>query len=207
MKKRILFCILALAVICQANAQDRTFNFGFRAAPAVTWLNIIDDNIDSDGAALRFNWAFFGTWNFSENFSIVSGFNVNSLGGKYKYNLGATHELPNGTATNRLRLSEFQVPIGFQMRTDEISGFKFYAQVGLAGGYIFNARDGNNQNVDNRLFNASYFVAAGAEYPIVGGISLTGQLKFNGGLTSVMSTRRFANTKADFIELGFGVMF
>jgi len=204
MKKKILFCILALAVISQANAQDKVFNFGFRVAPAVAWLSIDGNSIDSDGSALKFNWAFFGAWNFTDNLSIVTGFNVNSLGGRYKYEL---LELPNATVTNRIRLNEFQIPLGFQMRTDEISGFKFYAQVGLACGYIFNARDEHNQSIDNRFFNVSYFVAAGAEYPIAGGVSLIGQLKFNGGLTSVMSKNRFANTQANFMELGFGVMF
>ena len=201
---KILFCILALAVIFQANAQDKAFNFGLRVAPAVAWLSVDDNDIRSDGGALKFNWAFFGTWNFTDNLSIVSGFNVNSLGGRYKYeHLG----LPNATAANRIRLNEFQIPLGFQMRTDKVNGFKFYAQVGLACGYIFNARDEHKQSINNRFFNVSYFLAAGAEYPVAGGVSLIGQLKFNGGLTSVMSKNRFANTQANFMELGFGVMF
>jgi len=204
MKKKILFCILALAVIYQANAQEKAFNIGLRMAPAIAWLGIDDNNIESDGAVFKCNWALFGAWNFAENFSVVSGFNVNFLGGKYKHKL---LEGPNVTVTNRIRLNEFQIPLGFQMRTDEVSGFKFYAQVGLAGGYIFRAKDEDNKNVDNRSLNTSYFVAAGAEYPIDGGISLIGQLKFNGGLTSVMSKNRFASTQANFIELGFGVMF
>jgi len=204
MKKKILLGIFALAVTFQAGAQDKAFNFGVKIAPAIAWLSIDNNNngIESDGSDVKCNWGFFGAWNFAENFSLVSGFNVNYLGGKVK--------APTliGNASGKIRLSEFEIPVAFQMKTDDINDFKFFAQIGLAGAYIFKAQDKDGNKIDDaRKLGTSYLVAAGTEYAVTGGVSLIAQLKYNGGLTSVMSKSRFADTKANFVELGLGVMF
>ena len=218
MKKKILLGIFALAVAFQAGAQDKAFNFGFKVAPAISWLSIDSQSYETDGSAAKCNWGFFGAWNFTENLSVVSGFNVNFLGGNYKL-VSAKSSLVDVTGyspstpnininkTNKIRLGELELPVAFQMRTNDINDFKFYVQIGLASGYIFRAKGKDDKNIDNRHLNTSYFVAGGVEYAVTGGVSLIGQLKYNGGLTSVMSTSHFAKTKANFVELGLGVMF
>ena len=201
MKKTILLAIFALAAAFQAGAQDRKLNFGFKVAPAIAWLNI-DDNpsYEADGSVPKCNWGFFGAWNFTENIALVSGFNVNYPGGNYVSKTSAN--------TGKIRLREFEIPAALQMKTGDISDFKFYVQIGLAAAYIFSAKDKDDKKRDDaRHIDTSYFVAAGAEYAVTGGVSLIGQLKYNGGLTSVMSTSHFANTKANFVELGLGVLF
>ena len=207
MKKKILLGIFALAVAFQASAQDKAFNFGFKVAPAISWLSIDNQLKEADGSNVKCNWGFFGAWNFAENFSLASGFNVNFLGGNYKEIFPVGSEALGYYRKDKIRLGELELPVAFQMRTNDINDFKFYVQIGLASGYIFRAKDKDDKNIDNRHLNTSYFVAGGVEYAVTGGVSLIGQLKYNGGLTSVMSTSHFAKTKANFVELGLGVMF
>ena len=206
MKKKILLGIFALAIAFQASAQDKAFNFGFKVAPAIAWLSIDNLDIKSDGSNVKCNWGFFGAWNFAENFSLVSGFNVNFLGGNYKINPPAGSEML--TISNKIRLSEFELPVAFQMRTNDINDFKFFMQLGLAAAYIFRAKDKDDRDIDNaRKFAINYFVTAGTEYAVTSSLSLIGQVRYNGGLTSVMGKNSFADTRANFVELGLGVMF
>jgi hypothetical protein len=200
MKKKILLGIFALAMVFQAAAQDKAFNFGVKVAPAISWLRIDNKLIEPDGANVKCNAGFIAAWNFAENFSLVSGININSLGGKYK---------KEGEVKDKeIRLTEFEIPVAFQMKTNDINDFKFYLQLGLGAAYIFSAKDKDKNDIkEARDLGLNYFAVGGAEYAVTGGVSLIGQVKYNGSLTSVMSKHNFADTRANFVELGLGVMF
>ncbi|GHT31868.1 hypothetical protein FACS189434_02440 [Bacteroidia bacterium] len=211
MKKKILLGIFALAMVFQAAAQDKAFNFGVKVAPAISWLRIDNKLIEPDGANVKCNVGFIAAWNFAENFSLVSGFNVNSLGGKFKAEIpsdAAAFPPITETVKNKIRLTEFEIPVAFQMKTNDINDFKLYLQLGLGAAYIFNAKDKDKNDIkDARALGLNYFAVGGAEYAVTGGVSLIGQVKYNGGLTSAMSKKHFADTRANFVELGLGVMF
>lgn len=215
MKKTILTILIILTVSIQSTfAFDREFDFGFKVAPAISWLSVDNANISSNGSSPKFNWGFIGEYNFNHNFAFVSGFNVNTLGGKLKTseNIDGQEFTYNSTAN----YSEFEIPFIFQMKTDRIGYLKYYAQIGLTAAYVYSAKDENNNDISNASYpvNTGYILAAGAEYPVIGGgISFIGQIKYNGGLTSITKSLNYGNyssdtnAKTDFIELGFGVLF
>ena len=196
MKKLLLSAVCLIAVLMQVNAQDKAFNFGLKMAPAISWLSIGDQGIEPNGARMKFNWGFVGAWNFSDNFSLVSGFNINSLGGNYKIS----------AETYRIKYSEFQLPAIFQMCTNSIGDMKLHLQIGLAEGVKLSAKDkdGNKINNQARNFNTAYLVAGGVEFRVLNELNLLAQIKYNGGLTSLMKN---ADMKNNFIELGIGVLF
>ena len=198
MKTRILLIIFILSGLIQVSAQD--FNFGVKVAPAVSWLSVDQKGVSSDGPLVRFNWGFTGAYNLTENFALVSGFNINSLGGKLK---------PDGTnASVKSKYTEIQLPVIFQMKSGDISGFKVYLQIGLAEGVFLSAKDGHGESIYSQTipFNTAYIIASGIDYPIKGDISLIGQIKYNGGLTDINNNKSYT-VKSRFIELGVGVMF
>lgn len=196
MKKLLLSVICVIAMLTQTNAQDRKFNFGLKVAPAVSWLSIGEHGIEPNGARMKFNWGFIGAWNWADNFSLVSGFNINSLGGNYKTAL----------YTNRIKYSEFQLPAIFQMRTNPIGNMRLHAQIGIAEGVMLSARDKDNKKINNavRNFNTAYIVAAGMEFQVLGELNLLGQIKYNGGITKIHKNYDIRN---NFIELAVGVIF
>jgi len=198
MKTRILLIIFILSGLIQASAQD--FNFGVKIAPAVSWLNVDQKGVSSDGPLLRFNWGFTGAYNFTENFAFVSGFNINSLGGKLKPD--------GGNVSVKSKYTELQIPVIFQMKSGDIIGFKVYFQIGLAEGVFLSAKDGHGESIYNQTvpFNTAYIIASGIDFPIKGDISLLGQIKYNGGLTDISKNKSYT-VKSSFIELGVGVLF
>jgi hypothetical protein len=216
MKKGIITIIIILAISAQSNfAQDRKFNFGFKVAPAISWLSVDNANISSNGSSPKFNWGFIGEYNFNHNFAFVSGFDINTLGGKLKIdeNLDGQEFTSNSTAN----YSEFEIPLIFQMKTDRIGHLKYYAQIGLTIAYVYSAKDDNNNDISNTSYpvNTGYILAAGIEYPVVGDVSFIGQIKYNGGLTSITKSLNYGtyssntntNATTDFVELGFGILF
>jgi len=202
MKTKMLLVGFVLSVFIQIQAQDRKFNFGFKIAPAVSWLGVDGNNASSNGGLARFNWGFIGTYNFSENFSLVSGFNINSLGGNVKYGVSPD----NREVTHKY--SEFQLPAIFQMQSKDISAFKIFAQLGLGEGLIMSAKAGNGDKISGstRNFNTSYIIAAGTIYNAIGGVNLLGAIKYNGGLVNINKDKQF-KARPSFVELTIGVLF
>ena len=206
MKKLLLSVICVIAVLTQANAQDKTFNFGLKMAPAISWLSIGEPGMEPNGARMKFNWGFIGAWNFSDNFSLVSGFNINSLGGNYKYSTDVVTLPTELFPKNRIKYSEFQLPAIFQMRTNPIGDMRLHLQIGLAEGIMLSARDIDDNKINNsvRNFNTAYIVAGGMEYQVLGELNLLAQLKYNGGITKI--TKR-GDVRNNFLELALGVIF
>jgi len=199
MKTKILLVIFILSGLVQASAQDKKFNFGLKIAPAVSWLSTDQKGTSSDGPLARFNWGFIGAYNFSQNFALVTGININSLGGKL---------IDEDKHSIKRKYTELQIPAIFQMRSNDIGGFKIYFQLGLGGGIFLSAKDGDDEKIydQTRPFNASYIVASGVDFPVKGGFSLIGQIKFNGGLANIGKSDSY-NAKSSFLELGLGVLF
>jgi len=199
---KILLAIFTLLIVFQANAQGKKFNFGLKIAPAISWLNIeYVGDVASDGAVPKFNWGFTGIYNISENFGIASGFNVNSLGGNLKYSDGET---------DTYKYSEIQIPLLFQMRSNEILGFRVFAQLGIGGGFFLKAKNGEGRSIENETadLNGAFIIAGGIYYPIIGGLNLMGQFKYNGGLNNISRNDEIDNKiKTSFVELSIGVMF
>ena len=207
---KILLTIIALLIVFHAHAQEKKFNFGLKIAPAISWLNIENDDnvstgISSDGAVAKFNWGFFGIYNATENFGLVSGFNVNHLGGNIKYSDGG------GTSVRaKHKYSEIQIPFLLQMQSNEILDFRIFFQLGIAGGYFLKARDGNDKKLENETsdFNSAFIISGGIYYPFIGGLNLMGQFKYNGGLNNISRRDGFdGKIKTSFVELTFGLMF
>jgi len=200
MKTRTLLIIFILSGLIQASAQKRDFNFGLKVAPAVSWLNADQKGVSSDGPLARFNWGFIGAYNFTENFALVSGFNINALGGKLK---------PDGEKDHvTKKYSEFQIPALFQMKSNDIAGFKIYFQLGFAQGIFMTAKDGDGESIyrQTRPLNTSWVITSGVDFPVGGDISLLGQIKYNGGLANIGRNNSYRATTG-FIELGLGILF
>jgi hypothetical protein len=160
---------------------------GIELSPAFTWLNIHNDQIESDGGKLKLNVGLNAFINMTDKYAIATGLHINSYGGQLK---GMHDEVA-------YKFNEIELPIGLKLRTGPFDDWRFTANMGLGMGILFNgsatkdiAGDAgytyNNNNYDYKLFplRALYNLGVGLEYDLHGAI-LTGRINYKGWLTSL----------------------
>jgi hypothetical protein len=208
-----------------ANAQFPPFYFGLKAAPQISWMKPDVDTYESDGAKIGFAWGFIAERNFTENHSIASGFNMLFNGGKLKF--PATEDGASGTMSRNYFLKYIEIPLTLKMRTNDISGMRYFGRIGLGTAFKIGAKStdeftnesgtvttGTKSNFDNVAFaRESLIVGLGLEYAIKEGPKMGAELTFNNGFTNILTGKNTLdssiNEKAmpNFFELAFSVLF
>ena len=190
MKKNLLFIGLILAMSLSASAQYKGFAFGFKVGPNWGWTGSTTGAAVSLGARTGFDVGVVAEYYFADNYAIVSGVNVDFLGGKYTFDKGrmVTDSLnPDGFlekyGVNRIyKTTLYEIPLMLKMETNDLGNLplRAYAQVGGGIGYAQKVKvkdaipaDGIDTPADwgvtNKEFSnirASLKIGAGAQYAI-----------------------------------------
>jgi len=224
MKNRFTLTLLLIVLFFTANAQYKPFNFGFKVAPHVGWMKPDADNYTSDGAKIGFGWGFISEFNFSENHSIATGFNMIFDGGKLKF--PGKSGADTGTFVRNFSLKYIELPLTLKMRTNDINGLKYFGQIGFGTAFSTGTKvkdtftHGNTTVTTDKykyektaFLRESLIVGAGAEYTLDAGTVLGGGITFNNGFTDVLtgvnSKDNSQKEKAtpNFIEVNVFVLF
>lgn len=201
------FIFVTLLTMAQSAKTVSDVNFGIKVSPAFTWFedSANNTNYKTDGADLKINTGFMFANNFTENYSLITGFNINTFGG------GLKDITVNPNTTKRYTFSEVEIPVGLRLKTVPYDNITYVAELGLGASYIFKALDSDDVNVATMTypFRLSYKLGAGIEYDLQG-TTLLGQINFNGGLTNIFRSSAFP-TQMDFkptiLEISVGVLF
>lgn len=219
----ILFAVLTLSFNLKSQSDIQGYQvvqqeevkpvrLGFIAAPALTWLSVENQEIDSKG--LRAGFSFGALIDFTiaktENYAFSTGIMMNMADGGNLQNLTVVPERgePGGLEPAMrdvsLSLQYLQVPLTLKLKTNEIGYMSYYGQLGLQGGIKFGARENGeyeylrdpnsrvviereNVNDETQLFNAGMLVGIGTEYNISGSTYLVFGLSYYHGFTNVLS--------------------
>jgi len=191
------------------NIDSKKLRFGVFVAPTMSWMRPTTDKTDdgeyapeNQGSKIGFTYGLMAEYNFADNYAFVTGLQVNMGGGKIssKY-IGA--ERPSGvvSAEYNYRLNYLEIPVGLKLRTDPISGFRFFGQLGLTTGFniakkasytvsyeennVLRTATGNNEKIKGTLAIAPVMftmnIGAGAEYPINNKLAAYVGIFFNNG--------------------------
>lgn len=218
MRTKITLVLLLSLVTYAAKAQFPPFYFGLKAAPQISWMKPDVDNYESNGVKVGFGWGFIAEFNFSENYSIGTGFNMLFNGGKLKF--PTTIESISGTMKRDYAIKYIELPITLKMRTNDINGIKYFGRIGLGtafnigakktdeftpeGGTTIKSKKTNYKDVS--LYRGSLIVGLGAEYEITEGPKMGAELTFNNGFTNIL-TETDQKAVPSFFELAFSVLF
>lgn len=176
------------------------------------------DGYEGKGAKIGFGWGFIAEFNFTENHSIGTGFNMLFNGGKLAFpsTMGET----SGTMNRIYSLKFIEVPLTLKMRTNDINGIKYFGRIGLGTGFKIGAKkedeftsiDGEvtkspkNNYADAALIREALIVGLGGEYEIAQGPKLGLELTFNNGFTNIIKEKNVKAT-SNFFELAVSVIF
>ena len=145
MKKNLLFIGLMLAMSLTASAQYKGFAFGFKLGPNWGWTGSTTGAAVNEGARTGFDVGVVAEYYFADNYALVSGINVDFVGGKYMFDRArmVTDSLnPEGYlevyGVNRIYKSTlYEIPLMLKMETNDLGNLplRAYAQVGGGIGY------------------------------------------------------------------------
>lgn len=219
MKAKInLVFFLTLAAFA-ANAQYSPFSFGLKAAPQISWMKPNADFIQGNGSKIGFAWGFIAEKNFSENYSINSGFNMLFNGGKLKISNSVNGAVTSITNRNYF-LKYIEIPFTLKMRTNPINGIRYFGRMGLGTAFKISSKSIDEvteiggatltkpkANYDKISFaRESLIIGAGGEFELNEGPKLGLELTFNNGFTNILTEK---NEKAmpNSLELAFSIIF
>jgi hypothetical protein len=225
MKTKLSLLLVLLSVTYAANAQFPPFYFGLKAAPQISWMKPNADGYTSDGVKAGFGWGFIAEFNFTENHSIATGFNMLFNGGKLKF--PAIQGDETGTMIRNYSLKYIEIPLTLKMRTNSMNGMKYFGRIGFGTAFNIGSKvtdefitssgvttNSPKVNYSNVTFaRASLIVGMGAEYLVKDGPKLGAELTFNNGFTNILNGKNTVNTSVNekampsFLELAFSVLF
>jgi hypothetical protein len=176
------------------------------------------DGWEGAGVKAGFDWGFIAEFNFTENHSIATGFNMLFNGGKLKF--PATVDGQDGVMTREYFLKYIEVPVTLKMRTNDMNGLRIFGRIGLGTAFKLNAKKIDDfdpevgatttsikMNYEETAFiRESLIIGLGTEYELKQGPKLGAELVFNNGFTNILSEK---NQKAtpNYFELAFSVIF
>jgi hypothetical protein len=158
-------------------------NFSIHFDPMLSWFSTDSYDTHSDGVVPGFNFGISYNKYFGRNYSFSSGINIINAGGRL-INRDITHfELKNYNSTIltvqpgeaiTYRITYLSVPLGLKLQTDQIGYGSFFADLGLDPKVVIGGRadipsldiKGGNAAQELNLFNLSFHVMAGMEYPL-----------------------------------------
>ena len=214
----LLFVIVISLMINNANAQYRSFYLGLKAAPQICWMKANSDGYSGNGLQTGFSWGFISEFNFTENHSFATGFNILFNGGGIKF-----PDVKKGDTTHSMVSSYYlkyvEVPLSIKMRTNPIKGVRYFGHIGLGTAFKISTRksDKISSNIDPEVdipkstyelafVRESLIVGLGGEYEIKGGTKLGLELAFNNGFTNIMK-KDDPKAMPNFIELAVSILF
>lgn len=218
MRTKITLALLLSLITYAANAQFPPYYFGLKAAPQISWMKPDTDGYTGNGAKIGFAWGFIAEFNFTENHSIGTGFNMLFNGGKLSFPTVVNDV--TGTMNREYFLKYIEIPLSLKMRTNDINGTKYFGRIGLGTGFNIGAKKEDEftstagdltkspkNNYDQVAFiREALIVGLGAEHEIAQGPKLGAELTFNNGFTNILSEDGVKAT-SNFFELSVSVIF
>lgn len=210
-----------------ASAQYKNFSLGIRLAPGAGWLKSDQTGYKTQGLSAGFSWGLVSEFYFAENYAISTGLSFNFQNGRLSYPEERGGSL-TGRLTRKYRLKYLEVPAMIKMKTNEISGLRFFGQIGLGTGVrlsskgedVFESPGRPDETTEFRLidtqttlFKASMIVGAGVEYAIDNSTSVVAGINFNNGFTNALKGKNTVNPDSEhhgipnLIELSLALMF
>ncbi len=215
MKKVLVAALVFTSASLQCLAQDaqidvRNVRFGAYIAPNVSWMHPVaaksDDGqymVKSTGSKVGYAWGLMVDYFFAENYGLVTGFQINTTGGKL------TAENVNDSVIRSVKKADFEydaryleVPLALKLRTDDIAGFRFFGQIGVTAGVNIGKKatyDVSYYDQNKQLLNAKeekvklngtltmapvmlqLNVGGGIEYPLSNKLAFYAGIFFNNG--------------------------
>jgi Outer membrane protein beta-barrel domain len=200
-------------------------SFSIHFDPLVSWFSTDSYDTRSDGAVPGFNFGLSYNNYFSPNYSFSSGINIINAGGRLVNRETTIFELENYSSVTvpagaaiTYRITYLSIPLGLKLQTSQLGYGRFYTDLGFDPKIVIRGRadipsidiHGGNALPELNIFNLSFHIMAGMEYPLAGNNSFIFGLGFENNLFD--TTRDNGGRPSDqvfqkFLSFRFGITF
>jgi len=229
-KRSLLIVILSFFFVQQAlYSQMKPFRFGLRVAPTVDWYSPSTEGYENDGAVFGFNWGFMSDIALTDNYFFSTGFGIQHLNGKLKYDyqqsLNGDSIPTTGTLSRKYILRYIDIPLMIKMKTNQFDNIQYFGQIGFGVGlnvkstakdtftYTGGSTSSQSDISDDIVFvRGSWALGGGFEYYLDESTSLLVGLTFSNGISNILKGNNPVSgdeQKAipNYFELTLGIFF
>jgi len=177
-------------------------SFSIHFDPLISWFSTDSYNTRNDGVVPGFNFGISHNTYFNQNYSFSSGINIIKAGGrvinretthfKLKNYSSAIFTVQPGEAIT-YRLTYLSIPLGLKLQTNLIGYGRFFTDLGFAPEIVIGSRadipsvniKGGNASPELNIFNFSFHIMAGMEYPLAGNNNFIVGIGFDNNLFDI----------------------
>jgi hypothetical protein len=177
-------------------------SFSIHFDPLISWFSTDSYDTRNDGVVPGFNFGISHNTYFSPNYSFSSGINIIKAGGRLINRETTQFELKNyssaiftiqpGEAIT-YRITYLSIPLGLKLQTNQVGYGRFFTDLGFAPEIVIGGRadipsidiKGGNASPELNLFNLSFHIVAGMEYPLAGNNNLIVGVGFDNNLFDI----------------------
>lgn len=201
----------------QENLLDLSkMSFGFKISPTVSWIEVVNNDMQADGAALNFEVGGVLNYEFLPNLSFVSGINYNAYGGYVFDSLS----LNNSDYRNNYKVNygEIEVPVALKLKTKIRNKTAYFIQGGFSAGFIVNAtekriplaKNAKPEYTDISLFTnptrLNSLLGVGVEYLLGKKTHLFGLISYKNSLTNQANSSAYGSRYTSSLQMYPGSM-
>ncbi len=179
-------------------------SFSMHFDPLISWFSTDSYDTRSDGVVPGFNFGISHNSYFSPNYSFYSGINIIKAGGRLINRETTRFELKNYSSSIftvepgeaiTYRITYLSIPLGLNLKSDQIGFGRFFTDLGFAPEIVIGSRadipslniKGGNASPELNIFNVSFHIMAGMEYPLAGSNNFIFGIGFDKNLFDITS--------------------
>ncbi len=191
----------------------RKFRIGVYGNIGSSWMSPKNKSYTKNGSRFSVGWGLTFDYNFTENYTFNSGFNLGNYGGGLIYKdlyINSAGDTVKGMMTRKYKFKYLSIPLNLKLKTNQIGYFTYFFQIGLNNSFRLSALGDDNFTPENTtymatnesgvdiagetaLYRLSFIVGAGAEYQISKSLSAFASLTYDNGLTNSLKGNNAVN--------------
>lgn len=187
------------------NSELSKIQFGFKLTPSIGWIDAIHNDLQADGAALKFGVGLVASYPLLPFLSFVSGLEYNGYGGYVFDNESLNSSIYQ--SSYKLNYTEIKIPISLKLQTEYLNRTSYFIQGGFSLGFLTGATekyfpatsDNSVQNISiDMLTNPTrvgYQLGVGLDYAIGRRSSVFGLVSYNSSISNVANTANYQTSK------------
>jgi len=225
--KKLLPFIFFLIIAPHLMGQYKPVLFGMRAGANIGWIKPDVEDYKGEGVKFGFTWGFIGEFFLMENYAILTGFNMNFIGGKMEYPANIDGIPVTGQLHRQYDLKYIQVPLCLKMQTALSDKVTIFGKIGLGTSFNFSAKatdkfldHGSEVTIKKRnieddiaLMRESLIIGGGIEMKIKGSTAVIIDITYDNAFINLLhgDGTHLPDTEPkailNFVEVGAGIVF